>query len=116
MTISESVTALRNEAERLNLDLQGMDDEDLIIRALAHLENDIEFEFNEVEIESEDGLTREQKDNYLNSPSECPSCHSDHIVAERIEAEGESAWGNVVCQQCGKRWRDIYTLTNIEEI
>jgi division protein CdvB (Snf7/Vps24/ESCRT-III family) len=51
MTISESITTLRNEAERLNLDLQNMDDEDLIIRALAHLESDLEDEFNEIEPE-----------------------------------------------------------------
>jgi C4-type Zn-finger protein len=59
-------------------------------------------------------LTEQQKTDYLNSSSLCPYCKSSNINAERIEADGESAWGEVECEDCGERWTDVYTLTDVE--
>lgn len=115
MTISESITQLRKEAQEQNLDLEDLDDEDLIIRALGHLGSNLALEFNEIEDNEENKLTEQQKTEYLNCSSQCPVCHSDDICAERIEADGESAFGEVECNECGKRWRDVYTLTSVED-
>jgi hypothetical protein len=114
MTITETITELRSKAKELNLDVD-VDDEDLIIRALTHLESELPLHFDEIEDEEEEGLTEQQRTDYLNSSSECPYCHSENISADRVEADGESAFGDVECEDCGKKWRDVYTLTDVED-
>jgi hypothetical protein len=59
MTITETITELRAKAEKLNLDLEGMDDEDIIIRALNHFQGVLELELNEIE-EEEEPITFEE--------------------------------------------------------
>jgi hypothetical protein len=115
MTITDTITELRAKAKELNLDVD-IDDEDLIVRALTHLGNELPLHFDEIEEDEEDGLTEQQRTDYLNNSSECPFCHSDNIEADHIEADGESAFGEVSCLDCGKRWNDVYTLTDVEVI
>jgi len=61
-------------------------------------------------------LTKKEKKEYLKHPSLCPNCGSIHILADRIEADGNTAWSNVECSDCGKTWKDVYTLTSVEDI
>ena len=62
-------------------------------------------------------FTPEQKEEYINKQGNfCPYCGSDDIEAEPLEPGGDEAWAVVTCDVCGKEWRDIYHLTDIEEI
>lgn len=59
-------------------------------------------------------MTPEQKKQYLVSPNHCPFCNSDNISAYYFEADG--SYQKIECYTCGKKWNDIYTLTDVEEI
>jgi len=61
-------------------------------------------------------LTKEQKETYLKDPYCCPYCKSKNIEAGSIEANEGWAWQEVVCFDCHLRWRDVYTLTAVEDI
>lgn len=65
---------------------------------------------------AQDKLTQEQKEKYLASPVHCPFCNSTDISAGFLETEGNSAYCTVDCKTCGKSWRDVYTLTEVEDI
>lgn len=61
-------------------------------------------------------LTKEQKEKYVFSGSRCPYCHTDNIqTTEQVQTDGGCAWQNVICNKCGKEWRDVYKLVDIEE-
>jgi len=45
----------------------------------------------------------------------CPYCQSHDIVRGRIEIAGDQVAQQIHCENCDKRWRDIYTLSDIEE-
>jgi len=57
-------------------------------------------------------MDQKQKADYLKSPFHCPHCNSRNIEAQPFDAE--MSCQPVVCLDCGKEWRDIYTLTDIE--
>ena len=57
-------------------------------------------------------MTAEQKAEYLQHPYHCPYCKSGQIEAQTFDGEAQSQ--AVVCLKCGKQWRDVYTLTDIE--
>ena len=63
-------------------------------------------------------MTPEQKKNYISSGgNECPKCGSSEISPiYGFETDGTSAWRAVECDECGKRWNDVYKLIDIEEI
>jgi len=62
-------------------------------------------------------LTQEQIEKYLQGGgSHCPYCGSADITAGSQESEGNTSWFDVTCEVCSKSWRDVYTLTSIEEI
>jgi len=62
-------------------------------------------------------LTRVMKKKYMDKAgNECPYCGSDHIEGGRPQTDSNCAWQEVICQDCEKRWNDVYTLTDIEEI
>lgn len=61
-------------------------------------------------------LTAKQKELYLKSPNRCPYCNSLAICADHIEADYNTAWSNVECEDCGKVWKDIYTLTAVVDV
>jgi len=54
MTISEALSELWEKIKECNLDIGGMDDEDLTIKALQLLRDNAELEFSELG-EDEDG-------------------------------------------------------------
>ena len=57
------------------------------------------------------------KAEYLKSGgSICPFCGGKDIEGGNTEADGTSVWIEILCENCGSRWHDIYTLTDIEEI
>jgi transposase-like protein len=60
-------------------------------------------------------LTKEQKKAYLEHDTLCPYCGSEDIEGgDAIFGNGQQ-WQNVICNSCGKKWTDEYTLTNILE-
>ena len=60
-------------------------------------------------------FTKEKKKEYLQNPNKCPYCGSNDISSGHLEADYNMAWSTVICDSCGKEWRDLYTLTDIEE-
>lgn len=60
-------------------------------------------------------LTKEQIKTYIESGGVmCPVCKSHDISAGSTEIGIGMAWQEVVCEGCGIRWRDLYTLTGVE--
>jgi len=60
-------------------------------------------------------LSKEQKEDYISTGGlHCPFCSSSNISAGVWEGEAEGQ--KVDCEDCGKRWWDIYKLVDIEEI
>lgn len=62
------------------------------------------------------GFTASRKRSYLRHGSTCPYCGSNAITGDSVDIEGSGAWQEVYCQECGRRWRDIYRLVNVEEV
>lgn len=61
-------------------------------------------------------LTDKQKQEYIQGGAvKCPYCGSIEIGGEKFGAEAGEAWQAMDCADCGKRWRDIYKLAEIEE-
>lgn len=50
----------------------------------------------------------------LNGNHACPICSSDSITGGFIEVDDGKAWQEVVCNECGNTWNDLYTLTGVE--
>lgn len=44
----------------------------------------------------------------------CPKCQSNDIKTSDMEFDSSSTWQEVECVECGLKWNDIYTLTDIE--
>ena len=61
-------------------------------------------------------LTKEQKEKYLRYPGHCPHCGSYELSYEKVTFEANKVWHEISCTQCSKRWADIYSLTDMEEI
>ena len=61
-------------------------------------------------------LTAEQKEAYLLNSGACPVCRSGNIEGQEHDYEGDQVWQTIVCVACGKKWRDVFTLTMIEDI
>jgi len=60
-------------------------------------------------------LTEKMKKNYLKNPHKCPKCGKTDIDARGFDFEDEQVWSEVICNDCGFEWRDIYTLSDIIE-
>lgn len=58
----------------------------------------------------------EWMDRYVKRPTFCPHCESEDIKSHNINPESDFAWTVVECQSCQKRWKEIYSLTAIEEL
>jgi DNA-directed RNA polymerase subunit M/transcription elongation factor TFIIS len=62
----------------------------------------------------------QKKEKYLKEGgTHCPYCGSENISAgysphDHFDEEG--MWQFVTCQDCGKEWKDIYQLVDIEEV
>ena len=61
-------------------------------------------------------LTDNQKAAYLKNSHLCPHCGSNDISGGFIEVDGDSAWQEVSCSTCEKEWRDVYKLTEVEDV
>jgi formate dehydrogenase maturation protein FdhE len=61
-------------------------------------------------------MNEEQKAAYLaDNWDMCPVCLSGDIEGDAVQAEGGQAWQNIECNECGHKWRDVYTLTGVED-
>jgi len=59
----------------------------------------------------------DQKREYLDSRgSRCPFCKSEEIEGREINIDCDYTTQEVVCNNCGKSWRDIYQLTDVGEV
>ena len=62
-------------------------------------------------------LTSMKKEEYVrNGGTKCPFCFKKNIEGGHIEVDAGEAFQEVQCHDCEKRWRDIYTLIDLEEI
>ena len=43
----------------------------------------------------------------------CPYCASQDIRADGMDVDGSTAWQEVSCNFCQKKWTDLFTLTGI---
>jgi len=61
-------------------------------------------------------ITSEQEKKYIkNKGNQCPVCGSSDIECGELNCDGDTAIQEVVCKDCGKEWKDVYTLTgNLE--
>ena len=46
----------------------------------------------------------------------CPTCNSNDIEGQGFEGEGEVAWQNVECNECGSKWQEVYVFDYIDQI
>lgn len=61
-------------------------------------------------------MSKQKTAEYISNPTHCPFCGSDNIYAMmNYGFESNYVWSEQKCE-CGKMWKDIYTLTKIEEI
>lgn len=49
-------------------------------------------------------------ENYLRTPSLCPSCRSSHISAGKYATEGSRTSQSMSCDECGLEWFSAYDL------
>jgi len=61
-------------------------------------------------------LTKKQKEKYLRYPGICPHCESYELTYEKVIFEANKVWHEISCGKCNKKWADIYSLTDVEEI
>jgi transcription elongation factor Elf1 len=60
-------------------------------------------------------MSSEQKKKYLENPNNCPFCGDNNIVADHFDMESRKAWREVNCLGCNKMWREVFTMTDVEE-
>ena len=61
-------------------------------------------------------LTEEQKRRYIAvKGTRCPYCGSQDVTVSDMQADGDTAWQAVTCDNCGKNWTDNYNLSDIVE-
>lgn len=64
------------------------------------------------------------KDQYLKDGLHCPFCGGSDIVAPTTTYYGEGDWQSkppkisiaMECENCGKKWFDVYQLVDIENL
>lgn len=63
-------------------------------------------------------LTKLKAEQYvLNHGNECPYCVSQDITTtEQTDVCDGTAWQECRCRECGKHWRDVYSLSGVEEV
>ena len=63
-------------------------------------------------------LTAQMRIDYLiDKGSYCPYCKSTNMEGiSGLEIEDSTVWGTVKCNSCKGEWRDVYTLTEVENI
>ncbi|HCE42884.1 MAG TPA: hypothetical protein DET40_05000 [Lentisphaeria bacterium] len=63
-----------------------------------------------------EAISAEKKRSYLRHGGKCPYCGSESITGESVDIEGTGASQEVSCKECGRSWRDVYRLVNVEEV
>lgn len=53
---------------------------------------------------------------YINKPNNCPSCNSNEISSQIAENYDNQIQQIVECNNCDRKWYDIYELTSYELI
>lgn len=67
--------------------------------------------------ETEELLTPEMVREYIDCRgTHYPFCRSSEIEAGTVEADGDSAWPRVTCEECGKEWQDVFYLGAVDII
>jgi len=62
-------------------------------------------------------LTKVMRKKYIKGAAQkCPYCNSNELEADSMETDCTGAWREVSCTSCGKKWNEVFTLTDIEEI
>jgi formate dehydrogenase maturation protein FdhE len=62
-------------------------------------------------------LTEDQKKAYMeNAANLCPFCKSPDITGGSVDIDGREAWQEVSCNECPGEWRDVYTLSFVEDV
>ena len=61
-------------------------------------------------------LTNEQIQHYLENSDRCPVCKSEDITGQGVNTDIGIAWQDVSCNECCEQWKDVYTLTGIEDV
>ena len=62
-------------------------------------------------------LIKKAKQQYLEAKGvNCPFCGSSQIEGASVEINAGSAYQPIGCLECDKRWKDVYTLQDVEEI
>lgn len=59
-------------------------------------------------------FAQKQIERYAENPNQCPFCGFENIEAGPLEADGRTAWSNVICHDCGAEWQDVYRLVGVE--
>jgi Zn ribbon nucleic-acid-binding protein len=60
-------------------------------------------------------LTFKSKTDYVRAGgNHCPYCGSEDITGSHMEVDGRDAWQEVTCTNCGRDWRDVYRLADVE--
>lgn len=52
---------------------------------------------------------------YPNTSSNCPYCDSPKIQGWEWDADDTEAWQIIQCDDCGKRWHDVYNFVGYAE-
>ena len=62
-------------------------------------------------------LSRKEIKQYLIADEPyCPYCKGKNLAYASIEIEGQGAYQQVTCNDCGRRWADSYQLVSLVEI
>ena len=61
-------------------------------------------------------ITDKIRSEYLDSPSTCPFCGSEHISANSLEESGLYIYRDIECYNpaCRTRWQEQFKLINIQ--
>ena len=49
-----------------------------------------------------------------NGGNECPHCGGTDISSCGFESDDTYAWREVECENCGKEWKELFSMTGIE--
>lgn len=62
-----------------------------------------------------DFIMEKKKKEYLETGGvKCLFCKSTNIEGGFLQVDASYSWQKMTCFECGKKWRDIYTLTDVE--
>ena len=57
-----------------------------------------------------------QAEYLLHQGGKCPACTSTDVEAGHQEANGNVAWVEVKCGECGATWKEVYVLTGYSRL